>query len=63
MSVRNRTRILAEPPVHPVVLGSGKTLFKDLKNRIRLRLLRTSELNSGAVLLTYRSDMKVVTGR
>lgn len=39
--------------VHPVVLGSGKPLFEDLKERIRLKLTGTNVYRSGVVELTY----------
>jgi dihydrofolate reductase len=37
-----------------IVLGSGRSLFDHLENRISLTLLRVREFNSGNVLLTYR---------
>jgi len=40
--------------VCPIVLGSGRSLFEDLKNRISLTLLRYRQFDSGNVLLTYR---------
>lgn len=39
--------------VHPVVLGSGKPLFEDLKERIGLKLINTNIFKSGVVELTY----------
>ncbi|WP_281233198.1 dihydrofolate reductase family protein [Flavobacterium gelatinilyticum] len=39
--------------VHPTVLGSGKPLFEDLKNRINLKLSNTRVFKSGVVELTY----------
>ncbi|MEO4004988.1 MULTISPECIES: dihydrofolate reductase family protein [unclassified Flavobacterium] len=39
--------------VHPVVLGSGKPLFENLKNRINLKLTDTRVFRSGVVELTY----------
>lgn len=39
--------------VHPVVLGSGKPLFEDLKHRIGLKLTDTRVFRSGVVELTY----------
>lgn len=39
--------------VHPVLLGGGKALFKDVKERHALKLLRAEPLNSGQVDLTY----------
>jgi dihydrofolate reductase len=35
--------------VHPVVLGAGKPLFEDLKERISLRLIETNVYKSGVV--------------
>jgi dihydrofolate reductase len=40
--------------VHPVILGTGKSLFKDLEERRRLRLVEARTLNPGAVLLHYQ---------
>jgi dihydrofolate reductase len=40
--------------VCPVVLGQGRSLFEDLKARLRLRLAHVREFDSGSVLLTYR---------
>ena len=39
--------------VHPVVLGSGKPLFEDLKGRIGLKLTDVRIFKSGVVELTY----------
>jgi len=39
--------------VHPIVLGSGKRLFKDVSNT-NLKLVETKTFSSGVVLLTYR---------
>ncbi len=39
--------------VNPVVLGDGKPLFKDIKGRINLKLLKTKTFSSGNVLLVY----------
>jgi dihydrofolate reductase len=39
--------------VHPIVLGGGKALFKDVKERHALQLLETKPLESGQVRLTY----------
>ena len=44
--------------VHPVVLGSGLPLFKNLKDRINLKLLKTKTLGSGAVTLYYEPIQK-----
>ena len=39
--------------VHPVVLGAGKPLFEDMKNRLNLKLLQTNVFRSGVVQLVY----------
>jgi len=39
--------------VHPIVLGAGKPLFEDLKNRITLKLIQTNVFKSGVVQLIY----------
>lgn len=40
--------------VHPVIVGSGKVLFKDIKNRVELKLLNTKVFDSGAEVLYYQ---------
>jgi dihydrofolate reductase len=51
--------------VRPIVLGSGKPLFKDIKDRLSLRLLNAKTLSMGNVLLCYepqkKEDKKIVT--
>ena len=42
--------------VHPIVLGSGKPLFKDIKDRINLKLVKTKTYTSGVVGLHYELD-------
>ena len=39
--------------VHPIVLGGGKALFKDVKDRHALQLLEAAPLPSGKVCLSY----------
>ena len=39
--------------VHPVILGEGKPLFIDIKNRLNLKLVNTRTLSSGVVQLIY----------
>ena len=39
--------------VHPVILGSGKPLFKDLNERVKLKLIDAKGSKSGVVLLSY----------
>ena len=40
--------------VCPIVLGDGKPLFKNLQDKLQLKLLRTKVFNSGAVMLDYQ---------
>jgi dihydrofolate reductase len=39
--------------VNPIVLGSGRTMFDGLKNRLDLRLTSTRTFENGNVLLQY----------
>jgi dihydrofolate reductase len=39
--------------VHPVILGSGKPLFKNIKERVNLKLIDSKASKSGIVLLSY----------
>lgn len=39
--------------VVPVVLGSGRTMFDGVKEKIRLRLLNSQTFRNGKVVLTY----------
>lgn len=39
--------------VHPVIAGSGLTLFKNIKERIDLKLLNTKTFGCGAVMMYY----------
>lgn len=44
--------------VHPVLLGGGKPLFRNLNDRINLTLLDTKTYSSGVVSLTYAPGQK-----
>ncbi|MEO8795240.1 MAG: dihydrofolate reductase family protein [Daejeonella sp.] len=39
--------------VHPVIAGSGLPLFKNISEKIRLKLLKTKTFSGGAVILYY----------
>lgn len=41
--------------IHPVILGQGMTLFKNVKERHALKLLEAKPLESGMVRLTYNT--------
>ena len=40
--------------IQPIILGSGLTLFKNITDRIDLKLLRTKSFGSGAVVHYYK---------
>jgi dihydrofolate reductase len=42
--------------VHPVVLGKGKVLFKNLTRKLDLHLFKTHIFRSGVVMLCYKAD-------
>lgn len=44
--------------INPVVLGNGKSIFKGIKNRYNLKLIKTKTFRSGNVLLCYQFDRK-----
>jgi dihydrofolate reductase len=44
--------------VHPIVLGSGKRLFREGNDRTLLRLVDTRTFSSGIVVLSYQPDGK-----
>jgi dihydrofolate reductase len=39
--------------VHPVILGDGKALFKDIRERHDLKLISQEMFTNGVVLLRY----------
>ncbi len=49
--------------INPVVLGSGKPLFKNIKDRHNLKLVNAKALKSGVVLLQYEPDTKKVSSK
>ena len=44
--------------VQPIVLGSGLPLFKNVRDRINLKLLKTKTFVCGAVTLYYEPTKK-----
>ena len=44
--------------VHPVILGEGKPLFIDMKQRLNLILVNTKTFSSGVVQLCYHRNEK-----
>ena len=39
--------------IHPVILGEGKPLFIDIKQRLNLKMVNTRTFSSGVVQLIY----------
>lgn len=44
--------------VNPIVLGSGKSLFSGMHDKLDVKLVQTKIFNSGNVLLTYQPAKK-----
>ena len=44
--------------VHPTIVGNGLVLFKNIQDRIDLKLVKTKTFGCGAVLLYYESMKK-----
>ena len=44
--------------VQPSILGSGLSLFKNVRNRINLKFLKTKSFGCGAVTLYYQANKK-----
>jgi len=42
--------------VNPIVLGNGKPVFKGIKDKLKLRLIKTETFRSGNVLLFYQPE-------
>ena len=45
--------------VQPIVLGSGLPLFKNVKDRVNLKLLKTKTFGCGAITLYYEPTKKM----
>ncbi|XHR97744.1 dihydrofolate reductase family protein [Mucilaginibacter sp. UC70_90] len=41
--------------IHPVILGNGKSLFKEVKNNLPLKLVLKKVFSSGVILMVYQS--------
>ncbi|WP_371362266.1 putative protein YyaP [Sporomusa rhizae] len=46
--------------VHPVILGAGKPLFVDIKQRVGLKLTNVKRFSSGVVQLCYQPSNGIV---
>jgi len=40
--------------INPVILGQGKPMFKDMKDKVNLKLLNTKTFKNGNVLICYQ---------
>jgi len=49
--------------IHPVVVGSGKRLFEEGRDRIALELVDSKTFSTGVVYLTYRPAGKEAEGQ
>ncbi|RYD87262.1 MAG: hypothetical protein EOP54_29050, partial [Sphingobacteriales bacterium] len=53
--------------IHPIVLGTGKPLFEDMQERLKLTLLDTIVYSSGLVQVLYsvnpKFDMDILAGQ
>ena len=47
-----------QPVVQPIILGNGLPLFKNITNRVELKLLKTKTFHCGAVALYYEPTKK-----
>ena len=45
--------------VHPVILGEGKPMFIDIKQRLNLKMVTTRTFSSGVVQLIYQSNINL----
>ena len=41
--------------IHPLILGKGRRLFRDLQDQIRMRLVSIKAFDSGVAILCYRT--------
>jgi len=48
--------------VHPVIVGSGLPLFKNISERVELKLLKTKTFACGAVILYYEMEKNERSG-
>jgi len=44
--------------VHPVILGSGKPLFKGIANPVSLELMKMENFKNGVVVMCYTPTKK-----
>ena len=49
--------------VHPVIAGSGLPLFKNISEKITLKLIKTKTFNGGAIILYYEPPNEKTTNR
>jgi len=44
--------------VHPLVLGTGKRLFREVSRPLRLRLIESAQTSTGVLVLTYQPESR-----
>src|SRR5258708_28237874 len=44
--------------VHPVLLGQGKSLFQENKNKLALKLIQAKAFQAGAMLFFFPKNLK-----
>ncbi|MGN6531323.1 MAG: dihydrofolate reductase family protein [Ginsengibacter sp.] len=49
--------------VHPVIAGSGLPLFKNISEKISLKLIKTKTFSGGAIILYYEPTNEITTNR
>ena len=49
--------------IHPVIAGSGLPLFKNISEKITLKLTKTKTFSGGAVILYYEPTSEKTTNR
>ncbi len=49
--------------IHPVIAGSGLPLFKNISEKIMIRLIKTKTFGGGAVILYYERANKATANR
>ncbi len=45
--------------VQPIILGNGLSLFKNVKNRVGLKLIKTKTFKCGAIFLYYETNQSI----
>ncbi|MBK9630843.1 MAG: dihydrofolate reductase family protein [Saprospiraceae bacterium] len=49
--------------IHPVIAGSGLPLFRNISEKMILKLIKTKTFSGGAVILYYEPTLKIATNQ